>query len=242
MLFDRLSIFRGGLAGRLLKKSATWSGPCALCLAEAGGGRVCGDCERSLPRPGTACPRCALPMPSDQACGRCLAHPPAFDAARCALEYRFPVDRLVQRFKFGGDLALGRWLGEALAQAVEREARPDLLVAAPASRARLRERGFNQAVVLARIVAAAGGHRLDVGAIEKLRDTRPQQGLERAERHANLRGAFRVRAALAGAHVAIVDDVMTTGATAEALAGALRQAGARRVVAWVLARTPEPGH
>lgn len=181
-------------------------------------------------------------MPAHELCGRCLRHPPAFDSTACAFEYRFPVDRLVQRFKFAGDLAIGRWLGDCLARAVTGEERPDLLVAAPLGRSRLAARGFNQAVVLARIVGARHGCRVDLGLVRKVRDTRPQQGLARAQRHANLRDAFRVRGPLRGAHVAIVDDVMTTGATAEALARALRSAGAGRVDAWVLARTPEPGH
>jgi ComF family protein len=181
-------------------------------------------------------------MPAPQACGACLAHPPTVDATVAAFEYRFPIDRLVQRFKFAGDLTIGRWLGECLAQAVAMEDRPDILVAAPIGRARLRERGFNQALELARTVAAAHALRVDLGLIAKVRDTPAQQGLTRSERRANLRDAFCVRGDIDGADIAIVDDVMTTGATAEAMAGALRIAGARRVVAWVLARTPEPGH
>ena len=175
-------------------------------------------------------------------CGRCLRHPPAFDATVSALEYRFPVDRLVQRFKFAGDLAIGHWLGECLENAVAEEEPPDFLVATPLTRSRLRERGFNQAMVLARIVGAARAIRVEIEGVEKVRDTQAQHGLSRKERHANLRAAFRVRHAIPGAHVAIVDDVMTTGATAEAMARVLREAGARRVVAWVLARTPDPGH
>ena len=242
MIFDRLSIFSWRSSIHLLKSAAAWSGPCVLCLAEAGSDRVCEACSRSLPRPGAACPRCALPLPAAQACGSCLAHPPAFDATVAAFEYRFPIDRLVQRFKFAGDLAIGRWLGECLAQAVAIERRPDILVAAPIGRARLRERGFNQALELARAVARAHRLPIDPGLVAKVCDTPPQQGLTRSERRANLRDAFRVRGSISGAHIAIVDDVMTTGATAEAMARALRGAGAGRVVAWVLARTPEPGH
>jgi ComF family protein len=181
-------------------------------------------------------------MPQKQVCGRCLLHPPAFDATVAAFEYRFPIDRLVQRFKFAGDLAIGCWLGQCLAQAVAAEDRPDILVASPIGRMRLRERGFNQALELSRAVGVAHRLPVDRGLVAKVRDTPAQQGLTRSERRANLRDAFRVRGAIAGAHVAIVDDVMTTGATCEAVSRALREAGARRVVAWVLARTPEPGY
>ena len=242
MIFDGLSILTRGMTGQLLKISSPWSGPCALCLAPAKADRVCTDCARSLPRPQAACARCAVPLPQPGICGRCLRHPPAFEATSCAFEYRFPVDRLVQRFKFAGDLAIGRWLGECLAHAAAGVDRPELLLAAPLGAARLRERGFNQALVLARVVGCALRVPVDAGVVEKVRDTRPQHGLARADRHENLRGAFRVRRSLDGAHVAIVDDVMTTGSTAQALARVLREAGARRVDAWVLARTPEPGH
>ena len=180
-------------------------------------------------------------MPESATCGQCLSEPPAFDASVAAFEYRFPLDRLVQRFKFGGDLAAGRWLGKELARATGGRERPELLVAPPLSRARLRGRGFNQAIELARVVAAAHGFRLDARAVERVRDTVAQAGLGRRERRANLREVFAVPRPCPGAHVAIVDDVMTTGATVEAVARALKRAGARRVSAWVVARTPEPG-
>jgi ComF family protein len=180
-------------------------------------------------------------MPAPETCGRCLRMPPAFDAAIAAFEYRFPLDRLVQRFKFAGDLAAGRWLGEQLARATGGGESPDVLVAPPLSRARLRTRGFNQAIELARVVAATHGLRVDAFAVDRVRDTSAQPGLGRRERRENLRGAFHVSRAWPAAHVAIVDDVMTTGATAEAMARAFKDAGARRVSVWVVARTPEPG-
>ena len=180
-------------------------------------------------------------MPTPLTCGRCLREAPAFDAAIAAFEYRFPLDGLVQRFKFGGDLAVGRWLGERMALATGAAERPDVLVAPPLARARLRHRGFNQAIELARVVGAAHGLRVDAFALERVRDTAAQPGLGRRERHANLRDAFRASRRWPGAHVAIVDDVMTTGATAEAMARVLKDAGAQRVSAWIVARTPEPG-
>jgi ComF family protein len=177
-------------------------------------------------------------MPQPEACGRCVRRPPEIEAAAAAFEYRFPVDRVVQRFKFGGDLAAGRWLGLQLAHAVGMAPRPDLLVAPPLAAARLRERGFNQALELAKVVAAERGVRLDPWVVERVRATAPQPGLGGRARRENLRGAFACRGALDGAHVAIVDDVMTTGATADAMARALRDAGASRIDAWVVARTP----
>jgi ComF family protein len=202
--------------------------------------RLCRACAGELPRASAACPRCALPLGERQACGRCLRHPPAFDAASAALLYRFPVDRLVLRFKSCGDFAAGRWLAGELARVTARLDAPDLLVAPPLARARLRQRGFNQALQLARAIGGERAIEVDGGAIVKPRETPLQASLDRRARLANLRGAFEVRAAVAGKHVAIVDDVMTTGATAEALACALKDAGACRVSVWVAARTPDP--
>lgn len=177
-------------------------------------------------------------MPEEGWCGDCLQDPPAYDDVVTAFDYRFPIDRLVRRFKFSSDLATGTYLGDALAKSVAGLARPDVIVASPASAARLRERGFNPALLLARRVGAAHGIEVATRAMAKVRHTPAQSGLDRAARRRNLRGAFVVRGRLDGMHVAVVDDVMTTGATLSALAGLLKAAGADRVSGWVVARTP----
>jgi len=175
-----------------------------------------------------------------RSCGACLRNPPPFDDVVTAFDYRFPIDRLVHRFKFSADLAAGAYLGEALARAVAAAPVPDLVLASPASAARLRERGFNPALVLAGRVASRLGAALDARGLAKVRHTPPQTGLDRAGRRRNLRGAFSVRCRLEGLHVVVVDDVMTTGATLSALAAVLKDGGASRVSGWVVARTPEP--
>lgn len=157
-----------------------------------------------------------------------------------AFSYRFPLDRLVQRFKFGGDLAVGRWLGLRLADRVRAEPLPDLLLPPPLSESRLRARGFNQALELAKVVGSELGVAVAYRGVTRSRDTSPQPGLSRGARQENLRDAFRCRLDLGGRPVAIVDDVLTTGATAGAFARVLRAAGARSVVVWVVARTPDP--
>jgi ComF family protein len=157
-----------------------------------------------------------------------------------AFAYRFPVDRLVQRFKFSGDLALGNLLGEALFHAASASARPDLVLASPSSSRRLRERGFNPALVLARHVASRLALPIDPHALVKSRHTPPQAGLDRAGRQRNVRGAYQCVRGLEGLHVAVVDDVMTTGSTMAAIAAELVASGAKRVSGWVVARTPEP--
>jgi ComF family protein len=201
---------------------------------------MCGPCEAALPRLSSCCESCAVALPFPGICGHCQRRAPAFDRAVAAFDYRFPVDRVVHRFKYSADLAMGRWLSLQLADRVRREPLPDLLVAPPLTAARLRERGFNQALEIAKAVGRRLGVRCDLTGLAKVRETLPQPGLGRARRRANLRRAFRCDLALEGRSVAIVDDVMTTGATADALARVLKAAGAAHVSVWATARTPDP--
>ena len=201
-----MSIFQGTLSLQPLKKAAgsVWrfvGQDCALCSGDARGELVCAACADALVPVGCACSRCALPLPASAVCGACLRRPPAFDDALAAFEYRFPLDRLVQRFKFAGDLAVGRWLALQLAHAAQAVPRPDVLVAPPLTRARLRERGFNQSVEVARIVGRELGIRVERAALVKTRETRPQPALGSRARRANLHGAFTCGLALDGRHV-----------------------------------------
>lgn len=212
-----------------------------LCLAVSRERLVCRACERDLERPAGECERCASPLAPGGRCIACRGRRLAFDAALARYDYRFPLDRLVQRFKYGGDLAVGRWLAERLAERAASMPRPDLLVAPPLGAARLRERGFNQALEIARVVGRRLRLAVDAHAIERRRDTPPQARLDRRARQANLRGVFECVRDLDGLRIAIVDDVLTTGATADALARALKEAGAAHVSVWAAARAPEPG-
>ena len=211
---------------------------CALCGARSPA-LVCGACDLALPRARAACERCALPLPRPGTCGRCRRCATPVDAAVAAFDYRFPVDRLVRRFKYAGDLAVGRWLGESLAARVAGEARPALIVVPASTRARLRERGFNPALEIAKATARRLRRPYAIGGLVRTRETSPQPGLGRDARRRNLAGAFACGLDLRGLHVALVDDVLTTGATVEAAAAALKHAGAERVVAWIVARTPD---
>jgi ComF family protein len=213
---------------------------CLLCAGRSANRLVCEACACSLPRLDAACRCCAIALAHAGICGPCQRRAPSFDEAFAAFEYRFPLDRLVQRFKYSGDLAVGQWLAMRLAERVAGCERPGLLVAPPLAAVRLRGRGFNQAVVIAKALGKRLGIRHSPDALSKVRDTSPQPGLGRRARIANLRGAFRCHARFADEHVAIVDDVMTTGATAESLARVLKAAGAARVTVWAVARTPEP--
>jgi ComF family protein len=218
-----------------------FSQDCLLCGGGCHAGLLCRACRLELPAPGTGrCPRCASASGSGGECGSCLGDPPAFAATHAAFDYAFPVDRLLQRFKFQGDLALAGLFAEALGKRVAAAPRPDLVVAAPLAPRRLRTRGFNQAVEIGRRTASRLALRFEAAACVKLVDTAAQTDLEGAERRRNLRGAFAVRSDVRGLHVAVVDDVMTTGTTLDEIARALLAAGAGRVDAWAVARTPAP--
>src|SRR5258706_5808157 len=224
-------------AGRRLG-SLLFGGSCFLCRGAARE-LLCARCDADLPRVGAGpCPKCALASPGGALCGRCLARPPAFDATAAALAYRFPSDVLVQALKFLSELALAALFGNLIARRVAAAERADLVVPVPLFPRRLRERGFNQAVEIARNVARLTGTRLDLGSCERILDTPPQFGLPLEERERNVRGAFRCGGLLAGARVAVVDDVMTTGSTLQEIALTLKGAGAARVVNWVVARRP----
>lgn len=232
------------MPGPVLSRVATalFGGACFLCRGAAAG-LLCPACDADLPRlRGPLCPRCALATPAGEVCGRCLAREPRYDATVAALAYRFPADVLVHALKFEGELALAPLLGGLLAEAVAAAPpeRVDAVVPVPLSPRRLAERGGNQAMELARAAAGAAGARLDPGLCDRVRDTPAQVGLPHAGRAANVRGAFACPRLAAGLSIAVVDDVMTTGATLDEVARALKAAGAARVVNWVVARTPAP--
>ena len=216
--------------------------PCQLCAAHVSVDGLCEGCQQDLPRlPATHCPICAVPTGTADLCGQCLKRMPAFDTVRAAFVYTFPIDRLIQRLKFGGALAVSRLLGGELLAAIDASQRPDMVIPMPLSKQRLRERGFNQASEIARPLMRALNIDLDTDACERLRHTPPQMGLTLAQRRANLRDAFHCRRALGGAKIAVVDDVMTSGATLEEVARTLKRAGALRVSGWIVARTPPSG-
>ncbi|HEU0153449.1 MAG TPA: ComF family protein [Arenimonas sp.] len=221
---------------------------CLVCTAPGADDRdLCGACRDALPWSGPACPRCALPTPAGRGrgCGRCLARAPPLDATLAVLAYRFPVDRLLLRFKFHGDLAAGRLLAQLMASALPARLAgappPAAVVPVPLHPGRLRQRGYDQARELARPVAAALGLPLHADALHRVRATEAQTRLDAAGRRGNVRRAFACRRGALPAHVVLLDDVMTTGATLGECARALRRAGVRRVDAWVVARAPPPG-
>ncbi len=215
---------------------------CLLCGATSATAHLCGACLADLPwHRQPQCPQCAIPTPDGQVCGACLKHSPAFDRTRAALAYAFPLDRLIPRLKYNGQLAIAPALGECLAGAVASDAGPDCLIPMPLHARRIRERGFNHATEIARELAKRLSIPLDADSCQRTRDTPPQMGLKHDARRRNVRGAFTCSGEVQGQRIALVDDVMTTGTSLDELAAALKQAGALEVSCWVVARTLPPG-
>ena len=215
--------------------------PCVFCGAVDRHAGVCDGCHADLPGLAIArCPVCGIATPGAQVCGACLHSPPAFTHTVAAADYAFPLDAAVVRLKYGRDLALVNALGVVLRDALRDAPRPDVVIPMPLSDARLRARGFNQAGELARVVADALQLTLLPAAAARIRDAPPQASLPLSGRAQNVRGVFSCTRDLQGLDVAVIDDVMTTGATLDALARELRRAGVRKVFCWVLARTPRP--
>jgi len=215
-------------------------GQCSLCRGW-GRGALCEACRRGASAPRSRCTRCAIAVPQGQPlCGACLREPPPFERTFTALDYAEPWSGLIRRFKFHGHSELAGVFAGLLREALREASEVDLVLPAPLSDARLRERGFNQSWELARRL----GPRADARLLLRVRDTPHQAGLPLERRAANVRGAFAAeplrRHEVEGKRLAIVDDVLTSGATAAEMARTLLSAGAAGVQLWVLARTPAP--
>lgn len=214
---------------------------CVVCDLEEGDPlcRGCADDYFSAEAP--RCATCALrlPPPAGDRCGRCLRDPPHFDASIALADYAPPIDRMIATLKFGGRLPLAAAFGRLLAHAGRRVLKEaDAICAVPLAFERHAERGFNQAQEIARRTAAACGRPLRADILLRTRNTAAQMDLALADRRRNVRGAFVARGDLTGLRLVVVDDVMTTGATLDEVAAALKRAGAARVTNLVVARTP----
>jgi ComF family protein len=210
---------------------------------------MCVACETELPWLGDHCISCALPLPSaGLTCGECQLEPPAFEEVVVPWLYGFPVDSLITRFKHNAKWPFGHLLADVLGQYLQHRfdeglPRPDALLPVPLARKRLRQRGFNQAAMLAQWLNKSLDLPIEETVLRRIKDTDAQQDLDAKARKRNLHKAFDLMpdAQVKGRHLALVDDVLTTGATAQALARLLMDAGAARVDVYCLARTPKPG-
>lgn len=216
---------------------------CILCGNPGYDSRdICHFCYSHLPRNNLCCYRCGEILESPPTaplllCGRCLSRQPAFDETYAPFIHQGPIRHLIGNLKFGADYKNARLLGMLLADHLSQTAeRPDLIVPVPLHKTRYRQRGFNQAIEIGRTVAKALQIPLDLSSCKRHRDTPHQTQLTAKKRRKNMKNAFSVIKPLHARHIAILDDVMTTGSTAHELAYVLKQAGVSRVDVWVCAR------
>lgn len=229
---------------------------------------LCQHCENGLPHNNRCCVRCSIPLinasQSDTLCGECIGYPPAFDQCIAPLRYEFPISTLINRFKHQGHFCNSRVLADLLLDCLfhsqsiqlktteldveeqnsseqnlsEISKNPDLIVPVPLHWKRRFVRGFNQSQWLANYLGRQLNINVDNKLLTRTRNTPPQQQLKRKQRQKNLKGAFQVNHSLNGQHIALIDDVVTTGSTVSELSRLLKKAGASRVDIWCLARTP----
>ena len=225
-----------------MKQWLDWSLPqhCLLCNDPTAGPALCCHCQNDLPYLTQRCDRCALPLPEAGRCGYCQAHPPGFQSCICPLLYQQPVVSLVTALKFRRRLEAAAVLANLMAQSAHstlaNNQGPELLIPVPLHPQRLQQRGYNQALLLAQPLSRTLNIPLDNRLCRRVLHHPPQLGLNRKQRQHNLRHAFEVVDRPSADHVAIIDDVLTTGSTADALATALQRAGVKRVDIWVAAR------
>ena len=227
-------------------KHAIFKQKCLLCASpQSNKHGLCNPCLNELPwHPASSCQQCGLSS-SGQLCGSCISSPPDFDATHAVFLYQYPIDKMMQRYKYGNMLNISHTFGQLLAEKSPlgslNTSSVDLIIPMPMHPTRLKERGFNQALEIAKILTKNCKAKLDYKSVERQTLTPPQASLPLKERVKNIKGAFKVNAEiidkLAGKRIAIVDDVMTTGASLNELAKTLKKAGASHVECWVIART-----
>lgn len=214
---------------------------CLLCGAAGADGRdLCAGCAADLPCNTSTCPVCALPLPAGQTgpCDPCRTHPPVYDRAFAPFRYRHPVDFLIRRLKFSGQLSHARLLGDLFADALAERGGPwpDCIIPVPLHPRRLRERGFNQALELARPITRRFQIPLLPKGLRRVRYTTPQTQLDARARQTNPLGAFALGQPLPGMRVALLDDVMTTSSTVAECARVLRAGNTADIEIWIIGR------
>jgi ComF family protein len=217
---------------------------CTLCGAPGMTRRdLCEACHQSLPINDLACTRCAIPLPpgSTGMCGQCIQKPPPYERCVAAWRYEPPLDYFVQRLKFNRDLVFARLMAGLFAEYLEKiyekqKDKPDVIIPVPLHARRLRERGFNQSVEIAKVVARQLGIPVDMRACTRIKMTQPQAELPAGQRKQNVKGAFAFDPAASYERIAVLDDVMTTGHTINELTKTIQKVGKQSVDVWICAR------
>lgn len=216
---------------------------CLLCgNLSLNSSNLCAYCKKHIPWLKKTCYQCGIPLSIDDTtialrCGECLQSPPSFERTYVCVHYQKPIDRLIQQLKFQKNLSYAQLIGDIMAEKFVVAERPHCLIPVPLHPSRLRERGFNQAIEIARPLSKKLQIPLCLDAFVRIKDTRAQSALNTRERNQNIKQAFACKKTMTYKHVAIVDDVMTTGNTLRALADTIKKSGVEKISLWVFART-----
>lgn len=211
-------------------------GSCLLCGADSSAELICQACKTDLPAlPNVTCPLCAEQTTHGERCGACLKDPPHFDRTFACFRYDFPADRLIHALKYGHQLPVAAWCARQLAVSLDSHTF-DRVIPLPLHVDRLRERGFNQAAEIGKELGKLLATKVELNHVLRIRPTASQADLPHRERQRNIRGAFECRTDFSGMNLLLVDDVMTTAATANECARVLKLHGAATVTVAVVAR------
>lgn len=211
--------------------------PCRLCGADCQNQVLCPNCIKDLPELKSVCPQCSLPTSASQRCGQCLSNPPEQNTSISIYQYKDPIDRLIADFKFNDKLYLSQFFAEKILTKLNHRPLPELLIPIPLHPQRLKQRGYNQSFELAKILSKSLSIPVSNSFLERIINTQPQSSMPFKQRKNNIKHAFKAADGLPFKHIALIDDVLTTGHTANAAAKTLKKAGATTIEVWTIART-----
>jgi ComF family protein len=210
--------------------------PCTLCGTVFSDDVICQGCRHSLPSLAICCPQCATPMEYATSCGQCLLHPPAFDESTALYLYESPIDRLISQMKYHDKLYLCNFFAEQFYNKVKHKSRPEMIIPIPLHPRRLRSRGYNQSWEIAKTLSKKLNIPASHDTLIRVKETKPQATLPLHQRKKNMQRAFSINQKPVAKHIALIDDVVTTGHTANMAAKELRKAGAVHIELWTIAR------
>ncbi len=214
-----------------------FSQTCYLC-GNSSTEAICNPCKKYLPYQTNTCLSCAKLLDEVGICPECKQNPPPYTHTQAIFSYTYPIDKLIKLAKFQQNLTILKLLANLMAQDLIMEPRPNVLIPVPLHSKRLRQRGYNQSLELAKIISKQSGIPVNTRACKRIKNTRPQTSLLNAQqREENLAKAFKIKKRLASwQHIVLIDDVMTTGTTVKQLALAFKAAGIARIDVWCCAR------
>lgn len=210
---------------------------CILCGSEHFNQLICSPCQADLPVLTDACPRCATPIQKSNLCGNCLSNPPIQSKTISLYRYEPPIDRLISDMKYHDKLYLANFFAQQFCEKMTERTLPELLIPIPLHAKRLKQRGYNQSWEIARIMARQLSIATCRDGLIRVRNTLPQASLPFSKRKQNLNKAFELGKHTVPNRVALIDDVMTTGHTANMAAAILQKAGVDHIELWTIART-----